>query len=134
LLDAPQAFGSTHGREVDADEASWRARLGGRAQFVAELDGKVAGTAGGIHEDPYVALISMWVAPWARGRGAGEALVNAVLDWARGEGSPEVRLWVVVDNLAAQRLYARCGFVRTGAAQPVNPAERRMELEMARTL
>lgn len=132
LQDAPLAFGSSYEREVEADEAGWRKRLAGRAQFVAELEGKVAGTAGGIHQDAYVALISMWVAPWAREKGLGEALVNAVLGWARGEGRDEVRLWVVVDNPAARRLYARCGFVPTGATQPVNPGETRIELEMQR--
>ncbi|HEY1419829.1 MAG TPA: GNAT family N-acetyltransferase [Candidatus Dormibacteraeota bacterium] len=134
LQDLPLAFGSTYEREVQADEPDWRRRLEGRAQFVVELDGRVAGTAGGIHEDSYVALISMWVAPEARRKGAGEALVTAVLDWARHEGRHEVRLWVVDTNIAAQRLYARCGFVATGATQPVFPGEPRMELEMVRTV
>jgi hypothetical protein len=43
-------------------------------------------------------------------------------------------LWVVDTNIAAQRLYARCGFVATGATQPVFPGEPRMELEMVRTV
>ena len=132
LLDAPYAFGSTYEREVGADEDNWRTRLGGRAQFVAELDGKVVGTAGCIASDDTTsaALISMWVSPGARGKGAGEALVNAVLDWARNEGFVAVFLWVTVGNAPAEKLYARCGFTRTGATQPVRPAESRMELEM----
>ncbi|MGH7765773.1 MAG: GNAT family N-acetyltransferase [Candidatus Dormibacteraceae bacterium] len=134
LQDAPNAFEATYEREVHADETIWRRRLGGRAQFVIELDGQVAGTAGGVHEESYVALISMWVAPSARGKGAGDALVTAVLGWAREEGRHEVRLWVVDSNAAAQRLYSRCGFVPTGATQPVVPGQPRMELEMKRKL
>ena len=131
LLDAPYAFGSTYEREVVADEDNWRKRLVGRAQFVAELDGMVVGTAGGIASDAAsAALISMWASPQARGKGAGDGLVNAVLGWARGEGFGAVYLWVTVGNLAAERLYARCGFTRTGATQPVFPGESRMELEM----
>lgn len=118
-----------------ADEDNWRHRLAGTSQFVAEVDGNVAGTAGGIaSEDASAMLISMWVAPAARGTGVGELLVQAVLDWARDEGYPAVRLWVTEGNVAAERLYLRCGFVRTGATQPVFPGEPRMELEMERVL
>jgi GNAT superfamily N-acetyltransferase len=135
LKDAPYAFGSKYEREVHAHEGNWRKRLAGRSQFVAELDGTVAGTAGGIaSDDPNAALISMWVAPAARGKGVGEALVHAVLDWARGEGYPAIRLWVTDGNDAAERLYLRCGFTRTGASQPVFPGEPRIEIEMERDL
>lgn len=135
MKDAPYAFGSKYEREVLADEDNWRSRLAGRSQFVAEVDGQVAGTAGGIaSDDASAALISMWVAPAARGKGVGEMLVHAVLDWARDEGYPAVRLWVTSGNVAAERLYLRCGFVRTGATQPVFPGEPRMEIEMERVL
>lgn len=137
LKDAPYAFGSTYEREIAADEADWRTRLGSRAQFVAELAGEdgVAGTAGGITSgDGSAALISMWVRPASRGKGAGDALVEAVLEWARAEGHPAVRLWVTNGNEAAERLYARHGFARTGAVQPVFPDQPRMELEMIREL
>lgn len=135
MKDAPHAFGSKYEREVHAGEDKWRSRLAGGSQFVAEVDGEVAGTAGGIaSEDASAMLISMWVAPAARGTGVGELLVQAVLDWARDEGYPAVRLWVTEGNVAAERLYLRCGFVRTGATQPVFPGEPRMELEMERVL
>ena len=53
-------------------------------------------------------LISMWVAPSARGRGVGRALVGRVI--AAAAGRP---LWLrVLDgNETAIRLYQRCGFV-----------------------
>jgi GNAT superfamily N-acetyltransferase len=116
---------------VQADEENWRHRLANRNQLVAEAAGEVVGTAGGIaSEDGNAALISMWVAPSSRGRGVGEMLVRAVLDWARDGSYVAVRLWVADGNAAAERLYRRCGFVRTGATQPVFPEEPRMEFEM----
>jgi GNAT superfamily N-acetyltransferase len=131
LQEAPYAFGSTFERERGAEESSWRERLGNRAQMVAEVDGGVAGTAGGIASDgTSAALISMWVAPLSRGRGVGASLVNAVVDWAKKEGYDSVFLWVTEGNEVAERLYVRCGFVRTGQVQPVHPGEPRVEYEM----
>jgi len=135
LKDAPYAFASTFEREVRVGEDDWRRRLAGRCQFLAEVDGNAAGTVGGIaSDDGNAALISMWVAPGARGSGVGEKLVQAVLGWARGEGHPAVRLWFAEGNVAAERLYLRCGFVRTGATQPIIPGQPRMEFEMERVL
>jgi GNAT superfamily N-acetyltransferase len=131
LKEAPYAFGSSYEREQSAEESNWRERLGNRAQLVAEVGGEVAGTAGGIASDRNsAALISMWVAPHARGRGVGARLVNAVVDWAKREGYDSVFLWVTGGNAVAERLYERCGFVRTGQVQPVHPGEPRVEYEM----
>lgn len=135
LSEAPYAFGSTHEREVLAADGIWRDRLGTRAQFAAELDGSVVGTAGGFREDDSTAaLISMWVAPHARGKGAGDALVKAVIDWAGVEGFQTIRLWVAQGNDRAEALYLRWGFSRTGEAKPVSHDSSRMEFQMARSL
>jgi GNAT superfamily N-acetyltransferase len=132
LRDAPYAFGSTYERESVADERNWRERLANRTQLVAEIEGGVAGMAAGIRSDESsAALISMWVAPPARGKGVGSRLVNAVLDWAEQEGYDSVSLWVTDGNVVAERLYERCGFTRTGAVQPVHPNEPRVEYEMS---
>jgi RimJ/RimL family protein N-acetyltransferase len=135
LRDAPYAFGSTYERERTVDEEHWRERLANRAQFAAVLDGEIVGTAAGIDSDQTTAaLISMWVAPPARGKGVGQRLVDAVLDWARQAGYGSVCLWVTDGNLAAERLYLRCGFTRTGAVQQVHPGEARVEYEMSTRL
>jgi ribosomal protein S18 acetylase RimI-like enzyme len=76
-------------------------------------------------------LVSMWVDPAARGRGVGDLLVRQVLGWARAHGFAEVRLWVSEGNEHAERLYARHGFQRTGAEQPVRGKAGVMELGMA---
>ncbi len=135
LRDAPYAFASTHERERTVDEEHWRERLANRVQFAAVLDGEIVGTAAGIVSDPTTAaLISMWVAPRARGNGAGQLLVETVLDWARKAGYGSVSLWVADGNQAAERLYLRCGFTRTGVVQPIHPGEARAEYEMSKLL
>ena len=136
LQEAPYAFGSTYERERSAEESNWRERLGNRTQMVAEVGGEIAGTAAGIAADGDpaggrpAALISMWVAPQSRGLGVGARLVNAVVDWAKQDGHDSVFLWVTEGNAVAERLYERCGFVRTGQVQPVHPGEPRLEYEM----
>jgi GNAT superfamily N-acetyltransferase len=130
LGDAPSAFASTYAREAAFTEAQWRARI--REDSVTYLardsggpaDGTVAGMAGGIlvYETPE--LVGMWVRPDRRGRGVGDALVEAVAAWAGERGYPALSLWVTKTNEPARRLYERLGFVATGEYQPLpsNPA------------
>ena len=135
LAGAPGEFGSTLADSVRLSEEDWRERLAGRAQFVVRQDGQPVGTAGCLIEpDGTAQLVSMWVNPDWRGRGAGDVLVSAVLGWARRAGYPDVRLWVTIGNAAAQRLYARHGFGPTGAIQPQRPdTPDLLEQEMVRT-
>jgi len=60
-------------------------------------------------------LYSIAVAPEARGRGVGEALVGAVERTARAHGCKRLRLEVRQDNAGAIRLYERLGYRRFGA-------------------
>ena len=135
LTDAPREFSSTLAEADRLSEEDWRERLAGRAQFLVRADGQPVGTAGCfIEPDGTAQLISMWVKPDRRGHGAGDVLVSAVLGWARRAGYPDVRLWVTIDNAAAQRLYARHGFSPTGAIQPLRPdTPDQLEEEMVRT-
>ncbi len=60
-------------------------------------------------------LFSMMVPEAARGRGIGQALVEAALALARArDGVLQVNLTVSEGNAAAQSLYERCGFVVFG--------------------
>ena len=52
------------------------------------------------------------VAPWARGRGVGEALVRACLDRARQDGATAVVLSTQPRMTSAHRIYERLGFTR----------------------
>jgi len=53
----------------------------------------------------------IFVAPDARGRGVGTALLGAIIDQARTRGFKEVRLDVIDTNPRARALYERRGFV-----------------------
>jgi GNAT superfamily N-acetyltransferase len=57
-------------------------------------------------------LRTLSVAPSARGRGVGRALVEDCLDRARAAGLTEVLLCSLPEMLPAHRVYARLGFVR----------------------
>ena len=59
-------------------------------------------------------LLNMVVAPGARRRGLGAALVAQMLDEARGRGDVAALLEVRAGNRAAQALYERAGFSRAG--------------------
>jgi GNAT superfamily N-acetyltransferase len=124
LRDAPQAFGSTL-EETEARPAdSWRQQLVDLATFLAVIDGQDVGIVRGTHYDgkPGAAiLLSMWVAPSARGAGVGEALVETLVDWARQEGYARLLLDVADDNQPAIGLYARMGFEPTGETGALPP-------------
>lgn len=100
LREAPYAFGSTLAEWQGAgdNEVRWRDRLN-RVQFnvIADLDGTPAGIISGTSPtlDGEVELISMWVAPFARGRRVGDALVSAVVQWASRQGAKRITLAVV---------------------------------------
>ncbi len=51
------------------------------------------------------------VAAQARGSGLGRMLVNGALDWFQQQGISQVQVVTQGRNLAAQRLYQRCGFL-----------------------
>jgi [ribosomal protein S18]-alanine N-acetyltransferase len=59
-------------------------------------------------------ILTVGVAPWARRRGVGRALMVAAIGVARGAGATEMFLEVDVDNASAVGLYERLGFRRAG--------------------
>lgn len=137
LSEAPSAFGSTYAREAPFTEEQWRGRISDRAvTFFAHVtkESEPAGLAGVWVDDGGAELVSMWVRPAARGRGAGEALVTAAAGWARGRGHDSLYLWVTESNEAAGRLYGRCGFTPTGERQPLPSNPALAEVRMRRPL
>jgi ribosomal protein S18 acetylase RimI-like enzyme len=136
LRDAPDAFGSTLEETSARPAESWRQQLRDLATFVAVMGGADAGIVRGVQldEDPAVAiLLSMWVAPTARGKGVGKALVDALVAWARADGFARLVLDVADDNQPAIALYARTGFEPTGETGTL-PPPREHVLEHRRSL
>jgi ribosomal protein S18 acetylase RimI-like enzyme len=99
-------------------------RAGQATVLVALSAGRLVGTVtvatrGGRYAElaaPGEAVVRMLVTdPAARGRGVGEALMQAALRAASDEGCTAVRLSTQPGMVAAHRLYERLGFVRTPA-------------------
>ena len=134
LRDAPAAFASTHAGEAARDDDYWRERASrdGSAIFVADDFGAMA--IGYVAGEGRVELISLWVAPEARGRGLGTALCERVVEWAEDAGAEEVTLWVNEANAAALGLYERAGFAATGARKPLPSTPGAVEIELALAL
>jgi ribosomal protein S18 acetylase RimI-like enzyme len=63
----------------------------------------------------------MWVAPFARGQGIGDSLVNAVIDWAREQQAGKVALCVTKRSERAMALYRRNGFIDADTQTCVSP-------------
>ena len=87
--------------------------------LVVEAAGDPAGLAYQRIEDPREAgLWSLWVAPAARRRGAGRALVEAATAWAAERGAVRLAVWVAAGNHPARAFFAAAGFTPTGASRP----------------
>lgn len=140
LGDAPSAFSSqlADWRGNGDREDRWRDRLSisGSHNVVAIIDGEPVGMASGVPtaEGGVVELISMWVAPQARRRGVGEALVREIERWGRSVGARTLRLDVADGNRAATTFYKRIGFVYTGQLGDLMPDGVRRERVMAEEL
>lgn len=126
LADTPDAFGATLEEESAQPESWWRGRLEPDAPGTtllaslvdAEGDARPAGlvvVAPSFHgPETEAGIYAVWVAPSARGRGVGDALIRSAVNHARQSGYARVVLDVGDFNEAAQALYARHGFARTG--------------------
>lgn len=138
LEDAPDAFWATLEQERDQPATWWRQRVVGEMHWlVARLDGAPVGLAavGPDHRERegVRALLSFWVAPDARGRGVGDALVTAAVDTAREQGARTLALDVGDHNDAASATYARHGFVPSGeTGRFLPPREHITEHELTR--
>ena len=91
------------------------------------------GVVGGFrrHDPTEVQLISMWVDPRARGKGAARALIRAVATWGHDVGARRVVLFVQEVNTPGQALYLKAGFHPTGDRMPVGIGRRGFKLVFA---
>jgi predicted GNAT family acetyltransferase len=133
LLSDPGAFDSTYEREAQLPPEDWIRRANeasiGEQQslFVVVASMGFVAMAGAYTPSDQTSvrrLYGMWVAPESRSAGLGQQLIDAITTWSISAGAERLQLWVVDNNLAARRLYARAGFRPTGVSQPLpsNPA------------
>ncbi|MEO6436785.1 MAG: GNAT family N-acetyltransferase [Tepidisphaeraceae bacterium] len=123
ITSCPTAFGA----DVEITLAKdWNERAAasdgtkGEAIFVAEHDDRLVGMTGVYRHTTAktrhaCGIWGVFVQPAFRGRGVGEALIDAAVDWAaQQDGVTIIRLMVTVGNEAALACYRRCGFEITG--------------------
>ena len=127
LRESPEAFGSTYGGEVDTPPEQIAERLShgaaGENVMFGAFDGDggaLVGLAGlgrgtSLKTRHRAGVRGMYVAPEARGRGVGRALVSALIAHARTLDRVErLTLGVESGNEAARALYHAFGFVTYG--------------------
>jgi ribosomal protein S18 acetylase RimI-like enzyme len=93
----------------------------GRSLFVGRIDGVIAGSAQLIRQPRNneaqqfsAQLMSVFAAPWARGRGLGRGLVAAAEEAARSNGVEIINVDIRDTQTAGIRLYERAGYIRWG--------------------
>ena len=143
LAESPDSFGRRLVDELARPDAEW-IRLtesvttpGGQVMLVAEEAGRPVGLAFGIFDKDRAKtghVGGMWVEPEARGRGAGQALLDSAIAWARARELDRLELWVTEGNGAAVRLYERAGFTDTGRRDVLRSNPALQTIQMALTL
>jgi ribosomal protein S18 acetylase RimI-like enzyme/predicted enzyme related to lactoylglutathione lyase len=124
-------------RKVEEFTDRWKKNLveqseATRLNFVAELDGTVAGfvSAGVCRDRDAIASVgeiyALYVLPAHWGTGAGRALMGHGLDFLRERGYSAATLWVLRDNPRARRFYELAGMALDGATK----TDQRMGFEM----
>ncbi|WP_425321407.1 GNAT family N-acetyltransferase [Clavibacter zhangzhiyongii] len=142
LEDTPLAYLETLEQALTRPESDWRARTAraeqpGSTAYVAveRATGRWLGAMNAfVAADPTrVMLVSVYITPSARGRGAGvtDLLLDAIIAWARDRPNVRaVRLEVHEDNPRARAYYERRGFRLTGRSVPYALDRTQKDLEM----
>lgn len=124
LAEHPDAFTSSYDERALQPLEHWAARLAPGETAAQRVFGAFDGArligVGGWRRGEHAGiahraeLFGMAVAASAYRRGAGRAIVEAIVADAHSAGALTMRLTVTDGNVPAERLYARCGFVRCG--------------------
>lgn len=119
----------------DILERYWRGVLAmpSRMLFVARLDGVICGTAqlmtpsrNNEAQSFAVTMSTVFIAPWARGKGLSRMLVEIIEQAAREDGYSVINLDVRESQEAAIKLYESMGYVHFGT----HPAYARVHGEL----
>ena len=83
--------------------------------FIAELDGRVVGSAFVVEKSDAIAKLRLvYVEPDMRGIGVSRRLLEACMKFASDAGYRRMMLWTNRNLVAARGLYSSTGFVLTG--------------------
>ncbi|HZB34046.1 MAG TPA: GNAT family N-acetyltransferase [Streptosporangiaceae bacterium] len=99
---------SVNDRYPDHLDIARRILTGVPASYVRLGGGRAVGR--GVAQGEWYGIYCMAVAPAARGRGLGRAVLRTLLEVARSQGARRAYLIVVEGNAAARRLYEQEGF------------------------
>ncbi|WBU55444.1 GNAT family N-acetyltransferase [Paracoccus sediminicola] len=139
LRSAPEAFGSSFDEWEERPLEDFAARLAccemwaagaapGQPRAVASWERDISPA-----EPDLGWVMSVFVAPDARGQGLGDAILARLIRDAGAAGMTRMGLHVGQNNLAALALYARAGFIATGGPPMLN-GRGNWEIEMRRML
>ncbi len=131
LQDTPSAFGTTYADAAARPDEKWQQMTASCSEgtesaifFAYDDTDTVVGMVGGFRDATdrdRIHLVSMWVAPEARGTGAASSLVEAVFAWAKSVPVNRVVAAVTPGNKRALRFYTRMGFAEPIGACPFVP-------------
>lgn len=115
LKDAPRAFGQTYEEGAAQGESEWRARMKSGRYLCVREGGKLVGMLCIVRQkgekvQHVVNIYSVYVAPEARGKGVGKALMQRAIQEATDGSTVKIRLAVAADNEPALALYESMGF------------------------
>ena len=117
LKESPEAFGTRFETAVTWDDSNWISQVEKLNTFIAAIEGSDVGVVRSAKDEnnPEIAwIISMWVAPEARGKKIASKLLHAIIEWAKKENLTGLKLNVVDSNKAAISLYEKHGFIANG--------------------
>jgi len=139
LSESPWAFGSTLAREEVFADQWWIDRLTQGVDSETELpllalkEDNPAGLCWGRIEPErpqFAQVYQVWVAPEARGCGAGGLFMKSVIAWAQRQRVEAIELTVTCGDTPARRLYERHGFLAFGEPVPLRPGSETLEQPM----
>lgn len=110
----PSGFRYSEAEDERIEASNWSARLAREFVVGAEQDGELVGVGGfsrfaGEKLDHKGLIWGMYVRPHARGTGAADAIMRALIAHAR-ERVRQLQLTVMADNARARAFYERHGF------------------------
>lgn len=119
-------------REQGFKENHWRMRLRGSQWFVATHGRRTIGLVSVLQEPGTPPderhVLGFWVAPEARGTGAGRALLDAAAEQAAQEGAARLTSWLLDGDDEAETDLRAAGFRPSGIRMPV-PRDRSLTEE-----